>query len=94
VLVLTACIAPPPPQAALVPAAKARPQLPKTAAKPAVILGYSASWRNGNYPPRAYDYGSLTHIARSFLAPTRMAAVTWSNDFWNAELEQNAHATA
>ena len=91
---LGACIAPrlAPPPAAGVQASQARAPLPATAAKPAVILGYSASWADGSYPPRAYDYGSLTHIARSFLAPHADGRVTWSNDFWNPELEQNAHA--
>src|SRR5450755_3577076 len=91
---LGGCIAPAgvPPQAAAVQASQARAPVPATAAKPAVILGYSASWTDGSYPPRAYDYGSLTHIARSFLAPHADGRVTWSNDFWSAELEQNAHA--
>jgi chitinase len=96
VLSLTGCIAgpttqpTPPALAAKVPSAHA--ELPKTAAKPAVILGYSASWADGSYPPRAYDYGSLTHIARSFLAPHADGRLTWSNDFWSPELEANAHA--
>jgi len=100
VLLLTglfvACIAPPPPHVSppLPPVAgvDARAPLPKTAAKPSVILGYSASWVDGSYPPRFYDYGSLTHIARSFLQPHSDGRITWSNDFWNPELEQNAHA--
>lgn len=74
------------------PGVESRAELPKTAAKPAVILGYSASWADGAYPPRFYDYGSLTHIARSFLQPHADGRVTWSNDFWSPELEQNAHA--
>jgi len=44
------------------------PELPH-APKPAVVLGYSAAWTDGSYPPSAYDYASLTHIARSFLKP-------------------------
>ncbi|HEY4103579.1 MAG TPA: glycoside hydrolase family 18 protein [Polyangiaceae bacterium] len=95
-LAVTACIAPnkpsPAPSAAARPSVAARAPLPKTAPKPEVILGYSASWADGSYPPRAYDYGSLTHIARSFLAPHADGRLTWSNDFWNPELEQNAHA--
>ncbi len=74
------------------PGVDARQPLPTTAAKPAVILGYSASWADGAYPPRFYDYGSLTHIARSFLQPHADGRLTWSNDFWSPELEQNAHA--
>ncbi|HEX3773804.1 MAG TPA: glycosyl hydrolase family 18 protein [Polyangiaceae bacterium] len=95
-LVFTACIVPnkpsPVPSVAPAPSIAARPALPKTAPKPEVILGYSAAWADGSYPPRAYDYGSLTHIARSFLAPHADGRLTWSNDFWNPELEQNAHA--
>ncbi len=98
VLSVGACIAPaaPPGPSSLAhdpkPTSSARAPLPATAAKPAVILGYSAAWTDGNYPPRAYDYGSLTHIARSFLAPHADGRITWSNDFWNPELEEQAHA--
>jgi chitinase len=74
------------------PSPSAHAPLPATADKPAVILGYSAAWADGSYPPRAYDYGSLTHIARSFLAPHADGRLTWSNDFWSAELEGQAHA--
>jgi spore germination protein YaaH len=94
----SACIAgssAPPSQAlahAATPSTSAHAPLPATAAKPAVILGYSAAWADGSYPPRAYDYGSLTHIARSFLAPHADGRVTWSNDFWSAELEEYARA--
>ncbi|HTA88738.1 MAG TPA: glycoside hydrolase family 18 protein [Polyangiaceae bacterium] len=94
----SACIAPAAPsgQRSLAhnpkPASSVPAPLAATAAKPAVILGYSAAWADGSYPPRSYDYGSLTHIARSFLAPHADGRITWSNDFWNAELEQQAHA--
>lgn len=66
--------------------------LPTTAAKPAVILGYSASWTDGTYPPSAYDYSGLTHVARSFLAPHADGSITTSGDFWNEDLERGAHA--
>ena len=66
--------------------------LPTTAAKPAVILGYSASWADAAYPPAAYDYSGLTHIARSFLAPHADGSVTSASDFWSDELEKGAHA--
>lgn len=66
------------------------PQLPKAAA-PAVVLGYSASWTDGSYPPAAYDYASLTHIARAFLIPHPDGHLTDSGGFWNDDLEQRAH---
>jgi chitinase len=69
-----------------------RPVLPSTAAKPAVVLGYSASWGDARYPPSAYDYSGLTHIARSFLAPHADGTITSGSDFWSDELEQGAHA--
>ena len=70
-----------------------RPKAPvaPTAARPAIVLGYSASWTDGNYPPSAYDYGSLTHIARSFLQPHADGHITGSDGFWNDELERLAH---
>ena len=73
-------------------ASKPRAPLPTTAAKPAVILGYSASWADATYPPAAYDYSGLTHIARSFLAPHADGSVTSPSDFWSDELERGAHA--
>lgn len=66
--------------------------MPTTAAKPAVILGYSASWADGAYPPSAYDYSGMTHVARSFLAPHADGSLTYGSDFWSPELEQGAHA--
>ncbi|HEX3850673.1 MAG TPA: glycoside hydrolase family 18 protein, partial [Polyangiaceae bacterium] len=71
---------------------KAQATLPATAAKPAVILGYSASWGDAAYPPSAYDYSGLTHIARSFLAPHADGTITNGSDFWSDELEKGAHA--
>ena len=69
---------------------KAPTSLP-TASRPAVVLGYSAAWTDGSYPPSAYDYASLTHIARSFLNPHPDGHITDSGGFWNDELEQRAH---
>ena len=66
--------------------------LPTTAPKPAVILGYSATWVDASYPPSAYDYTGLTHIARSFLAPRADGSLIASRDYWNEELERGAHA--
>src|SRR4051812_38139321 len=66
------------------------PDLPKATA-PAVVLGYSAAWTDGTYPPSAYDYASLTHIARSFLNPHPDGHITDSGGFWNDDLERLAH---
>lgn len=74
----------------LVPEHAKAPTLPH-AARPAVVLGYSASWTDGSYPPSAYDYASLTHIARSFLIPHADGQITESGGFWNEELERGAH---
>jgi len=78
---LAGCLMPSRPQA---------PELPKAAA-PAVVLGYSAAWTDGSYPPSAYDYASLTHIARSFLVPHADGHLSDSGGFWNDDLEQRAH---
>src|SRR4051812_38041139 len=75
----------------LVPDRPRAPSLP-TAARPAVVLGYSAAWTDGTYPPSAYDYASLTHIARSFLTPHPDGHLSDSGGFWNDDLEQRAHA--
>jgi chitinase len=75
----------------LVPDRPRAPSLP-TATRPAVVLGYSAAWTDGTYPPSAYDYASLTHIARSFLSPHADGHISDSGGFWSDELEQRAHA--
>ena len=93
---LLSCIAGtgPKPSATVAPASSAKPHppLPKTAAKPPVVLGYSASWADAAYPPAAYDYSGLTHIARSFLAPHADGSLTFGGDYWNEDLERGAHA--
>ena len=86
-LLCAACLAP----ACLVPERPKAASLP-TAPRPAVVLGYSASWTDGSYPPAAYDYGSLTHIARSFLKPHDDGHISDSGGFWNEDLERGAHA--
>ncbi|HEY3665661.1 MAG TPA: glycoside hydrolase family 18 protein, partial [Polyangiaceae bacterium] len=73
-------------------AATAPAPLPTRAAKPNVVLGYSASWADAAYPASAYDYSGLSHIARSFLAPHADGSITSSSDYWNDELERGAHA--
>lgn len=81
-LFLSACLVPERP----------KPVSSPKAARPAVVLGYSASWTDGSYPPSAYDYGSLTHIARSFLKPHADGHISESAGFWNEDLERQAHA--
>ncbi len=76
----------------LVPDRPKAPTLP-TASRPAVVLGYSAAWTDSSYPPSAYDYASLTHIARSFLVPRADGSIAESGGFWNEELEKRAHAS-
>jgi chitinase len=71
---------------------RAKPvELPK-AARPAVVLGYSAAWTDGSYPPSAYDYGAYTHIARSFLKPHADGHISDAGGFWSEDLEKGAHA--
>ncbi|HVJ21205.1 MAG TPA: glycoside hydrolase family 18 protein, partial [Polyangiaceae bacterium] len=55
-----------------------------------VVLGYSASWVDGVYPPKAYDYQALTHIARSFLIPRPDGSIGDSGGFWDPDLERLA----
>lgn len=75
----------------LVPDRPKAPTLP-TASRPQVVLGYSAAWTDRTYPPSAYDYASLTHIARSFLNPRADGSIAESSGFWNEDLERLAHA--
>src|SRR5450432_2687405 len=55
-----------------------------------VVLGYSASWFDNVYPPEVYDYGVLTHIARSFLTPNADGTITDSATFWDPKLAELA----
>ncbi len=54
------------------------------------MLGYSASWMDGAYPPSAYDYGALTHVARSFLIPKPDGSIADTGGYWNPDLERLA----
>jgi len=59
----------------------------KTRQKPdRVVLGYSAAWFDNVYPPEVYDYGVMTHIARSFLTPHADGTITDSATFWDPKL--------
>jgi chitinase len=55
-----------------------------------VVLGYSAAWFDNVYPPEVYDYGVLTHIARSFLTPHADGSITDSPTFWDPKLSELA----
>jgi chitinase len=77
----------------LLSACAAQPAAPKKVASPrGLVLGYSATWFDPTYPPSAYDYGSLTHIARSFLVPRADGSISVPGEFFREDLERLAHA--
>jgi chitinase len=55
-----------------------------------VVLAYSASWFDNVYPPEAYDYGAITHIARSFLTPHADGTISDGGTFWDPKLAELA----
>src|SRR5581483_7208136 len=57
-----------------------------------IVLGYSASWFDGLYPPESYNYDGLTHIARSFLLPKADGTIAVQGGFFDPTLEKLAHA--
>jgi chitinase len=57
-----------------------------------LIVGYSASWFDGIYPPESYNYDAFTHIIRSFLIPKADGTITAQGGYWDPELEKTAHA--
>jgi chitinase len=57
-----------------------------------IVLGYSASWFDGLYPPESYNYDGLTHIARSFLLPKADGTIAVQGGFFDPQLEKLAHA--
>ncbi|HEY5038505.1 MAG TPA: glycoside hydrolase family 18 protein, partial [bacterium] len=57
-----------------------------------LVLGYSACWFDGIYPPESYNYDALTHIARSFLLPKADGTIISQGGFWDPTLEKMAHA--
>ena len=57
-----------------------------------IVLGYSASWFDGLYPPESYNYEAFTHIARSFLIPKADGTIVVQGGFFDPTLEKMAHA--
>jgi chitinase len=55
-----------------------------------VVLGYSASWFDPMCPPDAYNYDSLTYLARSFLIPKPDGSLDVPPTFFNARMESLA----
>ncbi len=62
-------------------------------AKPAhFVVGYSAAWFDGVYPPESYNYGAFTHILRAFLVPKADGSIGAQGGYWDPDLERLAHA--
>ena len=57
-----------------------------------VVIGYSACWLDELFPPAAYNYQALTHVARSFIKTTDEGHITVPDDFFNPDLVRLAHA--
>jgi len=58
---------------------------------PRVVAYYQARARN-TYPCTQVDYSQMTHLAHSFVWPTKEGALDMSSDFVYPELVQAAHA--
>lgn len=67
-------------------------QVPVHSKETPIVLGYSASWFDGLYPPESYNYDGLTHIARSFLLPHADGTIGVQGGFFDPQLEKLAHA--
>ncbi len=57
-----------------------------------IVFAYSAEWMDGLYPPEAYPYESLTHVARSFLRPDQDGHIPVPENYFNPVLTQRAKA--
>lgn len=66
--------------------------IPAIAGPNLVVLGYSAVWFDGLYPPESYNYGALTHIARAFLTPKADGSIKAPAGFWDPDLQRLAQA--
>lgn len=55
-----------------------------------IVLGYSATWYDAQCPPEDYNYGALTHLARSFLTPRPDGSISVPDGFFNASMESMA----
>ena len=56
------------------------------------VLGYSATWMDGQCRPADYDWSTLTHVARAFLVPHPDGSVGVPDGYFNPDLERLAHA--
>jgi chitinase len=54
------------------------------------VLGYSATWRDGESPADCYDFDSLTHLARAFLVPHPDGKVEVPAGYFNPTVESMA----
>ncbi len=57
-----------------------------------LVVGYSACWFDGIYPPVSYNYGALTHIVRAFLLPKADGSIAVPAGYWDPNLEKTAHS--
>jgi chitinase len=57
-----------------------------------IIWGYSACWQDDAYPPEGYDYGALTHIARSFIEPDADGHLPIPKNYFDPTLTKMAKA--
>jgi chitinase len=57
-----------------------------------LVVGYSALWFDGLYPPQSYNYDAFTHILRAFLIPKPDGTIVSQSGYWDADLERMAHA--
>jgi chitinase len=57
-----------------------------------VVLGYSASWADADFPAQCYNFNGLTHLARAFLVPRADGQVEPPEGFFNPALESAARA--
>src|ERR1041384_7402767 len=55
-----------------------------------VVLGYSGYWFDDIYPPEAYNFEALTHIARSFLVPLTDGHIPVPKRFFDPALTKGA----
>ncbi len=57
-----------------------------------LVVGYSACWFDGIYPPVSYNYEALTHIVRAFLLPKADGSIEAPAGYWDPALEKTAHS--
>lgn len=57
-----------------------------------LVVGYSASWFDGIYPPQSYNYDAFTHLVRAFLLPKADGTIVAQAGYWDPNLEKLAHA--